>query len=74
MKESIADLENPDKDCSYTPDTLLADIDSFVDTFHKNFAWYNDPFGTVVFPAYPRCNLILSVSVLPPFSLPWRTY
>ena len=50
IEESIADLKNPDKDCSYNPDTLLADIDGFVDTFHKNFAWYNDPFCTVVFP------------------------
>ena len=51
VEESIADLKNPDKDCSYTPDTLLADIDGFVDTFHKNFAWYSDPFCTVVFPS-----------------------
>ena len=50
VEESIADLKNPNKDCSYTPDTLLADIDGFVDTFHKNFAWYNDPFCTIVFP------------------------
>ena len=50
VEESIADLKNPDKDCSYTPDTLLADIDGFVDTFHRNFAWYHDPFCTVVFP------------------------
>ena len=50
IEESVADLKNPDKDCSYTSDTLLADIDGFVDTFHKNFAWYNDPFCTVVFP------------------------
>ena len=51
LEESIADLKNPNKDCSYTPDTLLADIDGFVDTFHKNFAWYSDPFCTVVFPS-----------------------
>ena len=50
IEESIADLKNPNKDCSYNPDTLLADIDGFVDTFHKNFAWYSDPFCTVVFP------------------------
>ncbi len=54
LEESIADLKNPDKDCSYTPDTLLADIDGFVDTFHKNFAWYNDPFCTVVFPSISK--------------------
>lgn len=51
IEESIADLKDPNKDCSYTPDTLLADIDGFVDTFHKNFAWYTDPFCTVVFPS-----------------------
>ena len=50
IEESVADLKNPNKDCSYNPDTLLADIDGFVDTFHKNFAWYNDPFCTVVSP------------------------
>ena len=50
VEESIADLKNPNKDCSYTPDTLVGDIDGFVDTFHKNFAWYNDPFCTIVFP------------------------
>ena len=50
LEESIADLKNPDKDCNYTPDTLLADIDGFVQTFHKGFAWYHDPFCTIVFP------------------------
>ncbi len=50
LEESIADLKNPDKDCSHTPDTLLADIDGFVQTFHKGFAWYYDPFCTIVFP------------------------
>lgn len=50
LEESIADLKNTNKDCSYTPDTLLADIDGFVATFHKNFTWYSDPFCTVVFP------------------------
>lgn len=56
VEESIADLKNPDKDCSYTPDTLLADIDGFVDTFHKNFAWYSDPFCTVVFPSISQAQ------------------
>ena len=56
VEESIADLKNPNKDCSYTPDTLLADIDGFVDTFHKNFAWYSDPFCTVVFPSISQAQ------------------
>lgn len=48
--ESVADLKNYDKDCSYTPDTLLADMDGFIERFHKDFTWYLDPFCTVVFP------------------------
>ena len=50
FEESIADLKNPDKDCSYTPDSLLAELDSFIEKFHREFEWYSDPFCTVVFP------------------------
>lgn len=50
FEESIADLKNHDKDCSYSPDSLLAELDSFIKKFHREFAWYNDPFCTVVFP------------------------
>ena len=50
FEESIADLKNPNKDCSYTPDSLLAELDSFIQKFHREFAWYSDPFCTVVFP------------------------
>ncbi len=50
FEESIADLKNHDKDCSYTPDALLAELDSFIQKFHREFAWYSDPFCTVVFP------------------------
>ena len=50
FEESIADLKNHDKDCSYTPDALLAELDSFIEKFQNEFAWYKDPFCTVVFP------------------------
>ncbi len=50
FEESVADLKNPDKDCSYTPDALLAELDSFIQKFQREFAWYSDPFCTVVFP------------------------
>ena len=50
FEESIADLKNHDKDCSYTPDSLLAELDSFIQKFQKEFEWYSDPFCTVVFP------------------------
>ena len=46
----IADLKNPDKDCSYTPDSLLAELDSFIEKFHREFAWYSDPFCAAAFP------------------------
>ena len=50
FEESIADLKNHDKDCSYTPDALLAELDSFIQKFQKEFEWYSNPFCTVVFP------------------------
>ena len=50
FEESIADLKNHDKDCSYTPDALLAELDSFIQKFQKEFDWYSDPFCTVVLP------------------------
>lgn len=50
FEESIADLKNHDKDCGYTLDALLAELDSFIQKFQKEFEWYSDPFCTVVFP------------------------
>ena len=53
MEESIADLKNPDKDASYTADTLLAGMDGLIDNFHHNFSWYSLPMCT---EAYPLIN------------------
>lgn len=50
LEESIADLKDPNKDCRYTLDTLLADIDGFVDRFHRDFEWYNMAVCTDLFP------------------------
>ena len=57
LEESIADLKNPDKDCSYTPDSLLAELDSFIEKFHREFAWYSDPFCAVAFPDISQVQL-----------------
>lgn len=57
FEESIADLKNPDKDCSYTPDSLLAELDSFIEKFHREFAWYSDPFCAVAFPDISQVQL-----------------
>lgn len=51
FEESVADLKNPNKDATYTPDTLLAGLDGFIDNFHKDFSWYSMPMCTVAYPA-----------------------
>ncbi len=57
FEESIADLKNPDKDCSYTPDSLLAELDSFIEKFHREFEWYSDPFCVAAFPDISQVQL-----------------
>ncbi|NCE65102.1 chromosome partitioning protein ParB [Pseudoflavonifractor sp. 524-17] len=57
FEESIADLKNPNKDCSYTPDSLLAELDSFIEKFHREFAWYSDPFCAAAFPDISQVQL-----------------
>ena len=54
FEESIADLKNPNKDASYTPGTLLADMDGLIDRFHRDFAWYGMTQCTEVFPKINR--------------------
>ena len=54
LEESIADLKNPNKDASYTPGTLLADMDGLIDRFHRDFAWYDMSQCTIVFPEIKR--------------------
>ena len=54
FEESIADLKNPNKDASYTPGTLLADMDGLIDRFHRDFAWYDMSQCTIVFPEINR--------------------
>lgn len=50
MKEIIADLKDPDKDCSGTPDSFLQEYDAFVRKFHREIDWYNDPYYDTVYP------------------------
>lgn len=51
VAESIADLKNPDKDCSCTPDGFLAEITAFAQKFRRDIEWYSTPYYEVVFPA-----------------------
>jgi len=57
LQQIIADLKNHDKDGSYTPDSLLADVDGMVSRFHRDFEWYSEPHCTVVFPQMSREQL-----------------
>ena len=50
FEESVADLKNPDKDCSCTPDMFLIALDGLIDNFHRDFAWYGDPECVAIFP------------------------
>lgn len=40
IQESVADLKNPDKDCSSTPDSFLAEITEFVRKFQQEIDWF----------------------------------
>lgn len=50
FEESVADLKNPDKDGTCTPDMFLIALDGLIDNFHRDFAWYSDPECVAIFP------------------------
>ena len=51
LKDAVAELKDPDKDCSGTPDSFLAEYEAFTRKFHKEIGWYNDPYYDTVFPS-----------------------
>ncbi len=50
IRESVADLKNPDKDCSNTPDSFLAEITEFVRKFQQEISWFHIADYEPVFP------------------------
>jgi len=50
FEEGVADLKNPDKDCSCTPDSFLAEITACAQEFHRQIEWYNSPYYEAIFP------------------------
>jgi len=50
LKDMIAELKDPDKDCSGTPDSFLEEYEAFVRKFHKEIGWDSDPYYDTVFP------------------------
>lgn len=57
FQESVADLKDPNKDCSCTPDTFLAEITAFVRKFQREIEWYSTPYYEAVFPALTGIQL-----------------
>ena len=51
FKESVADLKDPNKDCSCTPDIFLAEYSGFIRRFVTDIQWYTTPQYELVFPA-----------------------
>lgn len=57
IRESVADLKNPDKDCSSTPDSFLAEITEFVRKFLQEIGWFNMEEYEPVFPALTQIQV-----------------
>ena len=50
IKESIADMKDPNKDCSATPDMFLAEITCFAQKLCGEIAWYGNAYYHPAFP------------------------
>jgi len=55
--ESVADLKDPNKDCSCTPDIFLAEYSGFIRKFIKDIKWYATPQYEAVFPALTQIQI-----------------
>ena len=53
----MADLKNPDKDCSCTPDIFLAEYCDFISKFIRDIQWYSTPQYEAVFPALTQIQI-----------------
>ena len=50
FKDLVAELKDPDKDCSGTPESFLEEYAAFVRKFHREIGWYNDSYYDTVYP------------------------
>lgn len=57
LKEIIAQLKDPNKDCSGTPESFLAEYDAFVRKFHREIGWYSNSYYDTVYPSLSRGQL-----------------
>lgn len=49
FRDLVAELKDPDKDCSGTPESFLEEYAAFVRKFHREIGWYNDPYYDTVY-------------------------
>ena len=54
IEESIADMKDPNKDCSATPDMFLAEITCFAQKLRGEIAWYGNEYYHAAFPLLTR--------------------
>lgn len=57
LQDVVAELKDPDKDCSGTPDSFLEEYAAFVRKFHKEIEWYCNPYYDAVFPLLDAVQL-----------------
>ncbi|MCM1304834.1 MAG: ParB N-terminal domain-containing protein [Lachnospiraceae bacterium] len=50
FRDLVAELKDPDKDCSGTPESFLEEYAAFVRKFHREIGWYDDPYYDTVYP------------------------
>jgi len=57
FEENEADLKDPNKDCSCTPDIFLSEISAYIRKFQHGIEWYVTPAYSVVFPELTQAQV-----------------
>jgi len=57
FEDNVADLKDPNKDCSCTPDAFLAEISAYIRKFNHGIEWYTSPSYSAVFPGLSQTQL-----------------
>jgi len=55
--DNVADLKDPNKDCSCTPDAFLAEISAYIRKFNHGIEWYTSPSYSTVFPGLSKAQV-----------------
>ncbi len=57
FEDNVADLKDPNKDCSCTPDAFLAEISAYIRKFNHGIEWYTSPSYSAVFPGLSQAQV-----------------